>query len=80
MIKAAGQSLADYALADKTVVNDDLSGTAGSVMSRMAARGIMSSMHVPIRVDGHPATVNFWSSEAGAFPPQAAPLLDKSCG
>ncbi len=34
-------------------------------------------MHVPVEIDGERATVNFWSSEAGAFPPQAARLLEQ---
>jgi peroxiredoxin len=77
LVKAAGQSLADYALADKPIINADLTGTTGSVMSKMSAYGIMSSMHVPIQFEGRPATVNFWSSEVGAFPPQAARLLEQ---
>ncbi len=39
VVKAAGQSLADYAAADQTVVNDELSGTTGSVMVKMASHG-----------------------------------------
>jgi peroxiredoxin/mono/diheme cytochrome c family protein len=77
VIKAAGQSLADYALGDKTAVNQEMGQTKGSVMMNMARKDILSSMHVPVEVDGHRATVNFWSAEAGAFPPEAVKLLEQ---
>ncbi len=77
VIKTAGQSLADYALGDKTVVNQQMGQTKGSVMMNMARKDIQSSMHVPVELDGHRATVNFWSAEAGAFPPEAARLLEQ---
>jgi hypothetical protein len=34
-------------------------------------------MHVPVEIDGTRATINFWSSEAGAFPPQAVKILEE---
>ena len=77
VIKAAGQSLADYALGDKTVVNRKWASTKGSVMANMASKDIRSSMHVPVEIDGHACTVNFWSAEAGAFPPEAVKLLEQ---
>src|SRR5262249_7179038 len=36
VVKAAGQSLADYALIDKTTINQELGGTKGSIMTQMA--------------------------------------------
>ncbi|MGD9647561.1 MAG: redoxin domain-containing protein [Pirellulales bacterium] len=39
------------------------------------ARGIHSSVHVPVTVDGQPVVVSFWSREPGAFGPQAVELL-----
>jgi peroxiredoxin/mono/diheme cytochrome c family protein len=77
VIKAAGQSLADYALGDKTAVNQEMGQTKGSVMMNMARKDIQSSMHVPVEINGHRATVNFWSAEAGAFPPEAVKLLEQ---
>lgn len=77
VIKAQGQSLADYALGDKVIVNDDMSKTTGSVMANMSSKDIRSSMHVPVTVKGVRSTINFWSAEAGAFPPQAAKLLEQ---
>lgn len=77
LIKADGQSLAEYALADKTVVNPEMNKATGYVMVRMAAKGVMSSMHVPVEIGGQRCTVNFWSCEPNAFPPQAVQYLEQ---
>ncbi|MEX0675937.1 MAG: redoxin domain-containing protein [Pirellulales bacterium] len=76
-VKANGQSLADYALGDATVVNQSLAGTKGSVMVQMSRKDIRSSMHVPVEIGGVRATVNFWSAEAAAFPPEAVKILEE---
>ena len=34
-------------------------------------------MHVPVQIDGQRCTINFWSTEHGAFPPEAARLLEQ---
>ena len=52
VVKAAGQSLADYALGDKTAVNQEMGQTKGSVMVNMARKDIRSSMHVPVEISG----------------------------
>ncbi len=77
VMRIKGQSLADYALGDTVVVNETLSGTNGSIMAGMASKDIRSSMHVPVTFQGNKATINFWSAEAGAFPPEAATLLEQ---
>ena len=46
-------------------------------MSGMAGKDIRSSMHVPVTINGVKCTVNFWSAEAGAFPPEAVKLLEQ---
>ena len=76
VIKAAGQSLAAYAVAEQPTVNQELTSVHGSIMTKMGARDIRSSVHVPVEIDGHRATVNFWSAEPAAFPPQATRLLE----
>ncbi len=76
-VRTKGQSLADYALSDETVVNASLADTKGSVMVGMSRKDIRSSMHVPVEIDGVRCTVNFWSAEAGAFPPQAVKILEE---
>ncbi|MBI2825966.1 MAG: redoxin domain-containing protein [Planctomycetia bacterium] len=77
VVKTEGELLADYAKADKTAVNDSLAGLASPILNKMAKKEIRSSMHVPVEIDGQKCTVNFWSSEEGAFPPQAVRILDE---
>ncbi|MEX2113852.1 MAG: redoxin domain-containing protein [Pirellulales bacterium] len=77
LVKTEGQSLAAYALGNETIVNQDMSGAEGTVMAGMAKKDIRSSMHVPVEINGKRATVNFWSAEAEAFPPQAVRLLEQ---
>jgi len=77
VVKSAGQSLADYALGNTTAVNQVMSGAKGSVMAGMANKDIRSSMHVPVEINGVRCTVNFWSAEPEAFPPQAVKLLEE---
>jgi peroxiredoxin/mono/diheme cytochrome c family protein len=77
VVKIEGQSLADYALGGKTAVNQEMGQTKGSVMMNMARKDIRSSMHVPVEIGGLRGTVNFWSAEAGAFPPEAVKLLEQ---
>jgi hypothetical protein len=77
VVRTKGQSLAKYIAGDQTVVNPSLAKTEGSVMVNMSRKDIRSSMHVPVEIDGVRSTVNFWSSEAGAFPPQAVKILEE---
>jgi peroxiredoxin len=77
VIRTKGQSLADYIQGDQSVVNQSLEKTEGSVMVNMSRKDIRSSLHVPVVIDGVKTTINFWSSEAGAFPPQAVKILEE---
>jgi peroxiredoxin len=77
VVKIEGQSLADYALSDKTTVNQEMGQTKGSIMMNMARKDIRSSMHVPVEIAGARGTINFWSAEAHAFPPEAVKLLEQ---
>ena len=63
----------------QTVVSTKtLSDTHGSIMAGMASKDIRSSMHVPVTYRRQaPATINFWSAEAGAFPPEAVKILEE---
>ncbi|MBI2824315.1 MAG: redoxin domain-containing protein [Planctomycetia bacterium] len=70
-----GEPLAAYAAGDKPVINPDLTKVKGAVFAKMVARGAKSSMHVPIEVGGVRATINFWSTDADAFPQPAVQLL-----
>lgn len=75
VIRADGIALAEYPAVTEPVVNDDLSSSEDSVFSRMNRKGIVSSLHVPVVIDGVPATVNFWSGDAKAFPQPAVDYL-----
>ncbi len=75
--KAEGEALSDYALGDKVVVNDDLRNVKGATMNKLSRKDLRSSMHVPVTIDGQRCTVNFWSTEEAAFPPQAAQILEQ---
>ena len=77
VVKIEGQSLADYALGGKTAVNQEMADTKGTIMLNMARKDIRSSMHVPVEIGGLRSTVNFWSAEAGGFPPEAVKLLEE---
>jgi hypothetical protein len=72
---AEGESLADYVGSPKVVVNNDLSKAKGKLVKLMIKRGAKSSLHVPAEIKGQKVTVNFWSTDAGAFPPPAEALL-----
>ncbi|HEY2840639.1 MAG TPA: redoxin domain-containing protein [Pirellulales bacterium] len=71
----AGEPLAECAAGEKTIVYGDLTKAKGELFKMMAARGARSSMHVPIAIGGVRGTVNFWSRDPDAFPPQAAQML-----
>ncbi len=72
---AEDHALADFAAGSEMVVLDDLASQRGSVMRRMAAKGIQSSVHIPGEHDGLRGTLNFWSLEENAFPPEAIELI-----
>jgi hypothetical protein len=74
-VDAAGESLAEYAAGKKVVAHNDLSQAKGKIMAEMRSRGAKSSLHVPAEIQGVRVTINFWSTDPGAFPPPAEALL-----
>jgi peroxiredoxin len=68
--------LYQYAIKQATVVNNDPTQVKGVEM-QFLTRVLPSSVHVPIRFEGKPATVNFWSTDGKAFPPEAVTLLEE---
>jgi peroxiredoxin len=77
VVKVEGEPLAQYALGDKTVVNEKLGEIKSPTISKLARKDLRSSLHVPVKIAGQPATVNFWSTEDAAFPPQAVKVLEQ---
>jgi hypothetical protein len=67
-------ALAHYALRGQLVSHPDLKKARGADMT-MISKSLASSVHVPLILEGRPATLNFWSKETGAFPEAAQALL-----
>ena len=42
------------------------------------ARAYGSSLHIPVKIDGKAGTINFWSTENDAFPPEAREPAERS--
>ncbi len=76
VIPARDLALTQYAAGDKTVVNQDLSQSDKRDLQFMR-RSFSSSLHIPAKVDGKQATLNFWSAEPEAFPPALVALLEE---
>jgi hypothetical protein len=68
--------VARYADGKKPVVVDELSTESGIDMQHMA-RAYGSSVHVPVKIGEQTGTINFWSAEKGAFPPNLVEWLAK---
>ena len=68
--------LAGYAERSEPVVSARLSQERG-IDLRFMARVYKSSVHFPIEIDGMKGSLNFWSTEAEAFPPEAVNLIQE---
>lgn len=71
---ANSSALASIAGGKEPVVVNRLASRDEADMKRFASR-LGSSLHVPITVDGKPATINFFSREPDAFPEPVSKLL-----
>jgi hypothetical protein len=70
-------ALAEHARGDKPVIHETLAKEKAPDL-RFMSRGFASSLHVPVKLDGNPGAVNFWSEEPRAFPPEAVELLRRA--
>lgn len=75
-IAAKGQALADFAQRSEPQVVNDLKAAGGSAMRQMASHDVKSSLHLPIEAHGRRGTLNFWSTDAQAFPPEAVKWIE----
>ncbi|MEO8493484.1 MAG: redoxin domain-containing protein [Planctomycetota bacterium] len=75
-VPAALLRLAEYAQRDKTVVHAKTS-EVNTPDFKLLGRLFASSMHVPVKIDGVPGVVSFWSTELDAFPPEAVGILER---
>jgi hypothetical protein len=67
-------ALAHYAVRGVFMYHPDLKKARGGDMT-MISKTLASSVHVPVILEGKPATVNFWSKEGDAFPEETQTLL-----
>lgn len=75
---AADQArLAELARSGQPAAIAALSAESAPDLSRFAGR-FGSSVHIPLVVDGKPGTLNVWSTETDAFPPEAVKLLEET--
>ena len=74
--KLSGTNLAllAYARGTKPVRHDVLDNETPLDLKLMG-RAFGSSLHVPVKWNGQPGTVNFWSEELVAFPGEAVAIL-----
>ncbi len=77
VLRAKGQALAEYAVANEPVVNEKLDDLAG-VVGQMGRKGVRSSLHMPIEAHGRRGTLNLWSTDEGAFPPEAVQMIQQA--
>ncbi len=73
-VTAALTAVAGYAKKTEPVVNNKLSAERPLDLQFMA-RVYNSSVHIPTKIGEAVGTVNFWSTEAAAFPPEAVAVL-----
>jgi peroxiredoxin len=73
-VDAAWSAVASYASQKEPISNPVLSEARG-IDLRFMARAYGSSIHFPVRHDKLAGSLNFWSAEPHAFPPEAAKVL-----
>ena len=66
--------LATYAEKAGPTLHPQLGDVRGFDLKFMA-RAYASSLHIPVKKDGLAGTINFWSAESEAFPPELVALL-----
>ncbi len=66
--------LSAYIEKGEPVVHQQLAAARGFDLQFMA-RALGSSLHLPVTIDGQAGTLNFWSTEKDAFPPEVVALL-----
>lgn len=73
-VRSAGMALTNYAQGSDPMVHQDLAQVAKPDL-RFMRMAFSASMHAPVRIGDHAATLNFWSAEKEAFPVEAVELL-----
>jgi peroxiredoxin/mono/diheme cytochrome c family protein len=73
-VPAKWMKLSTYAAAKEPVLHQRLAD-AGGIDLQYMSKAYQSSYHLPIQKDGLPGSINFWSAEKDAFPPELTKML-----
>ena len=73
-VPAKWMKLAGYATAKEPTLHQRLADASGIDLQYMA-KAYQSSFHLPIKRDGLTGSINFWSAEKDAFPPELIKVL-----
>ncbi|MBC7853552.1 MAG: hypothetical protein IAF94_08960, partial [Pirellulaceae bacterium] len=73
-VPAKWMKLSTYATAKQPTLHQRLADASGIDLQFMA-KAYQSSYHLPIKKDGHSGSINFWSAEKDAFPPELIKAL-----
>jgi hypothetical protein len=73
-VPARWMKLATYAAAKDPTLHQRLD-TASGIDLQFMAKAYQSSYHLPLKKNGLTGTVNFWSAEKEAFPPELTKVL-----
>lgn len=76
-IDASLTSVSSYVGKTEPIINDKLAGARGLDLKFMG-RFFGSSVHFPATIEGASGTLNFWSTESAAFPPDAVAILKEA--
>ncbi|HEY1066520.1 MAG TPA: redoxin domain-containing protein [Pirellulales bacterium] len=76
IVPVVGLAVPKYAEGSDVVVHQKLIDVAKQAPDlKLLSQAFSSSVHSPVRFNGKPAIVNFWSTEMHAFPPEAVEYL-----
>lgn len=75
-LSAKGQALAEFAQRSEIQVVNDVKAAGGSVMRQMASHEVKCSLHLPILANGRQGTLNLWSTDPQAFPPEVVQWIE----
>jgi peroxiredoxin len=75
-INAALTAVATYATKSEPVINQNLAA-ARELDLQFMSRVYGSSVHIPTKIEDATGTLNFWSTESAAFPPEAVAVLQE---
>jgi peroxiredoxin len=76
-LRSGNLAMAAHALHNAPVVHNVLADETAADLKFMA-REFASSLHIPVKINGGPGTVNFWSEEPNGFPAESVDILRRT--